>query len=81
MDSYYIKLADALRERLSVIADQNLRTSNPAVHLEKLRSASERIDQLKRALPPDADPMLVHYLQRSSLNKALEFVESHYLKI
>jgi hypothetical protein len=80
MDAYYVRLADALRERLSVIADQHLRTGNPAVHLEKLRSASERIEQLKRALPPDADPMLAHYLQRSSLNKALEFIQSHYLR-
>jgi hypothetical protein len=80
MDEYYIQLADALQERLSVIEDQNLRTNNPAAHLEKLRSASELIDQLKTALPRDADPMLVHYLHRSSLTKALEFVQRHYLR-
>ena len=80
MDAYYVNLAGALQERLSVIANQNLRTSDPAAHLEKLRSAAERIDQLKRALPPDADPMLAHYLQRSSLNKALDFVQHHYLR-
>jgi hypothetical protein len=76
MDEYYIELADALRERLAVIADHTLRAENPAAHLERLRSASERIDKLKTALPRDADPMLVHYLQRSSLTKALEFLES-----
>jgi len=76
MDEYYIELADALRERLAVIADHTLRAENPAAHLERLRSASERIDKLKTALPQDADPMLVHYLQRSSLTKALEFLES-----
>jgi hypothetical protein len=76
MDEYYIQLADALQERLSVIADQDLRTNNPAGHLEKLRSASERIDRLKTAMPRDADPMLVHYLQRSSFTKALESLKS-----
>jgi hypothetical protein len=75
MDEYYTQLADALQERLSVIADHALRTENPAVHLERLRSASERIEKLKTALPRNADPMLVHYLERSSLNKALEFVQ------
>jgi len=76
MDEYYIELADALRERLAVIADHTLRAENRAAHLERLRSTSERIDKLKTALPRDADPMLVHYLQRSSLTKALEFLES-----
>jgi hypothetical protein len=76
MDEYYLKLADALQERLCVIADHDLRINNPAGHLKKLRSASERIDQLKTALPQDADPMLVHYLQRSSLTKALEYLKS-----
>ena len=76
MDEYYIELADALRERLAVIADHTLRAENPAAHLERLRSASERIENLKTALPRNADPMLVHYLQRSSLTKALEFLES-----
>ena len=75
MDEYYTQLADALQERLSVVADHTLRTENPAVHLERLRSASERIEKLKMALPGNADPMLVHYLERSSLNKALEFVQ------
>jgi hypothetical protein len=77
MDEYYAQLAEALQERLSVIADHALRKQNPAVHLERLRSASERIEKLKAALPRSAHPMLVHYLERSSLNKALEFVQ-HY---
>jgi hypothetical protein len=76
MDEYYSQLADALRERLAVIADHALRAENPAAHLERLRAASERIDDLKTALPRNADPMLVHYLQRSSLTKALEFLKS-----
>jgi hypothetical protein len=75
MDRYYVELAEALRDRLSIIADHALRASDPAAHLESLRSASERIEKLKAELPQNADPMLVHYLQRSSLNKALELVE------
>lgn len=78
MDEYYTQLAEALQDRLSVIADHTLREQDPAAHLERLQSASERIEKLKAALPQNADPMLVHYLQRSSLNKALEFVQ-HYL--
>jgi hypothetical protein len=75
MDEYYTQLAVALQERLSIIADHTLRTENPALHLERLRSASERIEKLKMALPRNTDPMLIHYLERSSLNKALEFVQ------
>jgi hypothetical protein len=75
MDEYYAKLAGALRQRLTLIADQDLRKNNPALQLEKLKLASEEIEELKANIPADADPMLVHYLQRMSLSKALEFVE------
>ena len=78
MGEFYSELAQALRERLNVIGDKALQ-SNPAAHLEKLREASERIDALKAELPPDADPRLVHYLERMSLSKALEFVETECL--
>ena len=76
MDNYYIELAGALQARLAVIGDHALGKENPAAHLEQLRLASERIEKLKMALPPDADPMLAHYLQKSSLTKALEFLQS-----
>ena len=80
MDQYYLALAEALRDRLAVIADQSLRDQNPKAHLARLKQASERIEQLRTQLPPDADPMLIHYLGRMSLNKALEFVEKRYLR-
>jgi hypothetical protein len=79
MDKYYVALADALQKRLSIIADHELRTKDPAAHMDRLRAASEEIEKLKAGLPENADPMLVHYLQRSSLNKALEFVQLHHL--
>ena len=79
MNEYYATLAEALRERLDVIADRQLREQNPTAHLTKLRLTSEHIERLKDNLPRDADPMLTHYLDRMSLSKALEFVQDHYL--
>ena len=80
MDEYYFTLAEVLRERLDIIADQQLRGQNPTTHLERLRQASERIEQLKKQFPKNADSMLVHYLDRMSLTKALEFVRQDYLR-
>jgi hypothetical protein len=78
MGEFYSDLAQALRDRLQVIGDKTLQ-SNPSAHLEKLREASERIDALKTKLPANADPRLVHYLDRMSLSKALEFIETECL--
>jgi len=75
MGEFYSDLAQALRVRLQVIGDKTLQ-NNPSAHLEKLREASERIDALKAKLPQNADPRLVHYLDRMSLSKALEFIET-----
>jgi hypothetical protein len=80
MDEYYGTLAKALRDRLQVIADSQLREQDPTGHLTKLRQASERIEELKKRLPSDTEPMLAHYLDRMSLSKALEFVQNHYLR-
>ena len=68
-------LADALRERIAVIADRALCASDPAAHLEKLRAASEKIAVLQNELPPSTDPQLAHYLQRCSYDKALAFLD------
>jgi len=80
MDQYYVVLAEALRDRLAVIADHQLRDQNPDIHLIRLKEASEQIERLRKRLPANADPMLVHYLARMSLSKALEFVQEHYLR-
>jgi hypothetical protein len=74
MGEFYSDLAQALRDRLQVIGDKTLQ-DNPSAHLEKLREASGRIDALKAKLPANADPRLVHYLDRMSLSKALDFIE------
>lgn len=69
------ELAAALRERIVVIADRELYARDPALHLEKLRGASERISSLQTRLPSPVDPRLAHYLDRCSYDKALAFLE------
>jgi lambda repressor-like predicted transcriptional regulator len=73
--SPYQALATALRERLAAISDRELYKSDPALHLEKLKAASERVTALQSQLPPPIDPQLAHYLQRCSYDKALAFLE------
>jgi len=72
----YQDLATALRERLSVIADREFYTRDAVGHLAKLRSVSERILELQKSLPAPVDPQLAHFLERSSYDKALLFIEA-----
>lgn len=71
---FYQTLAEALRARLSVIADTRLRDENPALHLEKLRDVSTRILQIQSQLPDNASPQLAHFLERCSYDKALAHI-------
>jgi hypothetical protein len=68
------ELAAALRERLTIIGDEESRR-DPERHMERLRSVSERIEALERRLPARIDPELRHFLQRRSYSKALEVLE------
>jgi hypothetical protein len=68
-------LAQALRERLAVIQDEQSRRDEPK-HVARLRVVSEKIETLQAALPQPVDPRLAHYLQRKSYDKALEFLEN-----
>ena len=68
------QLIEALRERLSLIADEDSRR-NTKDHMERLRQVSERINDLAASLPRSIDPRLKHYLDRCSYDKALEFLE------
>lgn len=72
----FIALAKALRERLAVIGDRALFERDPAEHLERLKAASQRIDELGAALPAPVPPDLAHYLQRASFAKALAWIEA-----
>ena len=75
MQEDFRKLASALRERLTIIADEESR-QNAERHMARLQQASERIDLLERELSPALDAQLRHYLQRRSYSKALEHRES-----
>ncbi len=67
-------LREALRERLTIIGDEQSRRDE-AKHLARLRAVSEKIEKLQAAIPKPIDPRLAHYLQRKSYDKALEFLE------
>jgi hypothetical protein len=71
------ELAEALRERLAVIADRELYARDPAAHLQRLQSASTRIVEIQGQLPGPLDPRLAHYLQRCSYDKALAWLEEN----
>jgi hypothetical protein len=72
--SALVDLAEALRERLAIIRDEESRR-NPDTHMAQLRAVSEEIDRLQESLPPSSDARLKHYLDRKSYDKALEYLE------
>ncbi len=69
-------LAQALRERLAVIRDEQSRRDE-AKHIARLKAVSEKIDKLQAALQQPVDPRLAHYLQRKCYDKALEYLEAN----
>lgn len=75
MEGALTDLAQALRERLAIIHDDESRR-NADAHMSRLRAISEKIEELQAALPQPLDARLAHYLQRHSYDKALEFLEN-----
>ncbi len=71
----YDELASALRERLAVIRDTAWRERDGAGQLARLQQVSESILLLQGRLPKPVDPMLAHYLERCSYDKALAWLE------
>jgi hypothetical protein len=69
-----IDLAEALRERLAIIHDEDSRRDG-AKHIARLKAVSERIDDLQSRLPRSLDPRLAHFLERKSYDKALQYLE------
>jgi hypothetical protein len=67
------ELADALRERLEIVADEESRR-DPLRHTERLREVSEKLERIEHLLPPTIDPQLRHFLQRRSYSKAYELL-------
>ncbi len=76
MHPAHLALAEALRERLVVIADRQGYDRDPSEHLQRLKGASEKIVELQSTLPQPIDPQLSHFLSRCSYDKALAFLES-----
>ncbi len=74
MNATLVDLANALRERLAIIADEESRRDADG-HMARLQEVSERIEKIERQLPPNLDPQLRHFLQRRSYSKALELAE------
>ena len=75
MESALADLAQALRDRLAIIHDDESRR-NADAHMARLRAVSEKIEELQETLPQPIDARLAHYLQRRSYDKALEFLEN-----
>ena len=69
-----LDLAEALRERLAVIRDEQSRRDE-ATHIERLKAVSEKIEKLQSKVPQPINPRLAHYLERKSYDKALEYLE------
>jgi hypothetical protein len=74
MDASLAHLAEALRQRLAIIGDEESRR-DPDSHVERLREVSEKIERLEQSLPAKVDPELRHFLKRRSYSKALELLE------
>ena len=75
MDPRLGELATALRERLTIIGDEESRR-NADTHTARLQAVSERIEALEQRLSAEIDPQLRHFLQRRSYSKALEHLEA-----
>jgi len=76
MENALADLAEALRERLAVIHDEQSRLDE-IKHIARLKAVSEKIEKLQEALPQPVEPRLAHYLQRKSYDKALEYLEAN----
>ena len=76
MENVFEALAEALRERLAVIADREAAREDAAAHMARLKAVSMKIVELQGRLPERLDPQLRHYLERCSYDKALAALEA-----
>lgn len=75
MNETFAELANALRERLTIIGDEASRR-DPDRHMARLEDISQRIESLEHQLGSALDAQLRHFLQRRSYTKALEYLET-----
>jgi septum formation topological specificity factor MinE len=72
----YPALAEHLRRRLEIIADQDLRENAPDTQLKQLQEVSEKIIALHQEMKVSGiHAQLDHFLKNCSFDKALAFVE------
>jgi hypothetical protein len=64
------QILDSLVELESAVAQMQTASPKP-----NLRSMFEHIEELSAALPPTADPLLLHYLRKKSYQKARLFLQ------
>ncbi|MEM6911546.1 MAG: hypothetical protein AAF555_08165 [Verrucomicrobiota bacterium] len=69
-------LAKALRRRLALIGDQELRERDPEGQLQALGAISQEIDQLVQTHGREITGQLRHYFAQCSYQKALTELES-----
>ncbi|MFC5049796.1 hypothetical protein ACFPK9_04105 [Rubritalea spongiae] len=79
MNPDFSKLAELLQTRLDVIANQELRETNPSEQLHQLQSVSEQITSWHQQHRGNIPAQLHHFLQQQSLSKALDFLKSEQL--
>ena len=69
-------LLTAVQTRLDIVADHGFRDRDPQAHLAALKTAAATLDAEVANLPPSADPMLRHYLERQSYTKAADWLRA-----
>jgi len=68
-------LATLLRKRLTIIADQDLRSRDPEAQLAALAEVSAAIEAEHVRLKSELPARLRHYMQQASYSKALAYIE------
>ena len=76
-DPVYPELLRSINRRLDLVADREFYHRDPAGHLAALRDSAKELEVLAGRLPPDAPPVLKHYLERQSLAKAADFLRDY----
>ena len=68
-------LASLLRKRLEIIANHEHRQRDPEGHLASLAEVSQAIEAEHLRMKADLPARLRHYMQQSSYQKALAYME------
>jgi len=72
----FLELKQLLNRRLEIIADHEWRDRDPAAQLAALGEVSQGILDWTASHRSRLDPRLRHYLDNSSLQKALDHLET-----